>query len=227
MKIQFTPSIYSSKSHNNLKNTAENKEKYNVNYSYNPVAYKDFNITFGARLFRSPENFYEQDFNKENMPKTLREYIYESWDSDFRKTIPPAQAMKEVFGKIEFAQNLESEKFPNMVICLNGELGSGKTIFTKGLANALVINETVTSPTFNIIKEYDGELPLYHMDVYRLDGNTEGVNIEEYFTKGGVVIIEWASTIKDILPEKRLDIKSKIAGENTRVLVINPHAKEY
>ena len=122
---------------------------------------------------------------------------------------------------------LESEKFPNMVICLNGELGSGKTIFTKGFANALGIEETVTSPTFNIIKEYDGELPLYHMDVYRLDGNTEGVAIEEYFTKGGVVIIEWANTIKDILPDKRLDIKFKIAGENSRVLVITPHGKEY
>ena len=128
---------------------------------------------------------------------------------------------------IELAQNLESEKFPNMVICLNGELGSGKTIFTKGFANALGIIETVTSPTFNIIKEYDGELPLYHMDVYRLDGNTEGVGIEDYFTKGGVVIIEWANTIKDVLPEKRLDIKFKIAGENTRVLVVTPHGKEY
>ena len=128
---------------------------------------------------------------------------------------------------VEIAQNLESEKFPNMLICLNGELGSGKTIFTKGFANALGINETVTSPTFNIIKEYDGELPLYHMDVYRLDGNTEGVGIEDYFTKGGVVIIEWANTIKDILPEKRLDIKFKIAGENTRILVITPHGKEY
>ena len=128
---------------------------------------------------------------------------------------------------IAFAQNLESEKFPNMVICLNGELGSGKTIFTKGFANALGIEETVTSPTFNIIKEYDGELPLYHMDVYRLDGNTDGVAIEEYFTKGGVVIIEWANTIKDILPDKRLDIKFKIAGENSRVLVIIPHGKEY
>lgn len=128
---------------------------------------------------------------------------------------------------IELAQNLESEKFPNMVICLDGELGSGKTIFTKGFANALGITETVTSPTFNIIKEYDGELPLYHMDVYRLDGNTEGVGIEEYFTKNGVVIIEWANTIKDILPEKRLDIKFKIAGENTRVLVITPYGKEY
>ena len=128
---------------------------------------------------------------------------------------------------IAFAQNLESEKFPNMVICLNGELGSGKTIFTKGFANALGITETITSPTFNIIKEYDGELPLYHMDVYRLDGNTEGVGIEEYFKKNGIVIIEWANTIKDILPEKRLDIKFKITGENSRILVITPHGKEY
>lgn len=128
---------------------------------------------------------------------------------------------------IAFAQNLESEKFPNMVICLNGELGSGKTLFTKAFANALGIDETVTSPTFNIIKEYDGELPLYHMDVYRLDGNTEGVGIEEYFTKGGVTIIEWANTIKDILPENRLDIKFKIAGENSRILIITPHGKEY
>ena len=72
---------------------------------------------------------------------------------------------------IEIAQNLESEKFPNMVICLEGDLGSGKTVFTKGFAQALGIEETVTSPTFNIIKEYtNGELPLYHMDVYRLDG---------------------------------------------------------
>ena len=72
--------------------------------------------------------------------------------------------MRSEMETIELAQNLESEKFPNMVICLNGELGSGKTIFTKGFANALGIEETVTSPTFNIIKEYDGELPLYHID---------------------------------------------------------------
>lgn len=128
---------------------------------------------------------------------------------------------------IEIAQNFESEKFPNMIICLNGELGSGKTIFTKGIAHALGIDETITSPTFTIIKEYDGELPLYHMDVYRLDGNTEGIGIEEYFTKGGVVIIEWADTIKDILPPERLDIKFKIVDENKRILILVPHGKIY
>ena len=134
---------------------------------------------------------------------------------------------KDEFETIQLAQNFESEKFPNMIICLDGELGSGKTVFTKGIANALGIDETITSPTFTIIKEYNGELPLYHMDVYRLDGNTDGVGIEEYFNKGGVVIIEWASTIKDILPEERLDIKIKVVDENRRLLIINAFGEKY
>ena len=134
---------------------------------------------------------------------------------------------KDEYDTIELAQNLESEKFPNMIICLNGELGSGKTLFTKGFAKALGIKDNITSPTFSIIKEYSGELPLYHMDVYRLDGNTSGVNIEEYYTKGGVVIIEWADTIKDILPKERLDIKIKVLDENKRVLIITPYGKQY
>lgn len=135
--------------------------------------------------------------------------------------------LKDEFDTIELAENLESEKFPNMIICLNGELGSGKTVFTKGFANSLGIKDTITSPTFSIIKEYDGELPLYHMDVYRLDGNHEGVGIEEYFNKGGVVIIEWADTIKEILPDNRLDIYFKVLDEEKRVLTIKPYGKEY
>ena len=135
--------------------------------------------------------------------------------------------LRSVKETIELAQNFESEKFPNMIICLNGELGSGKTLFTKAFANALGVKESVTSPTFNIIKEYDGELPLYHMDVYRLEGNSDDAMIEEYFNKGGVVIIEWADMIKDILPDHRLDIKIKITGENSRIFISNPHGKEY
>ena len=131
---------------------------------------------------------------------------------------------------IELAQNIESEHFPNMVICLTGDLGSGKTVFTKGFAAALEVEEEVTSPTFNIIKEYTtGELPLYHMDVYRLDGKAEELGIEEYFTKGGITIIEWADMIEDYLPEERLDIKFKSYGEeeNTRMIVITPHGQKY
>ena len=98
------------------------------------------------------------------------------------------------------AENIESEKFPNMVICLYGELGSGKTVFVKGFADALGIKEPITSPTFTLIKEYhEGEMSLYHMDVYRL--TKDDIGIKDYFNKGGVTIIEWADIISDDLPE--------------------------
>lgn len=126
------------------------------------------------------------------------------------------------------AQNLESEKFPNMVICLNGELGSGKTVFVKGFAGALGIDETITSPTFNLVKEYlNGELPLYHMDVYRLEDNKENIGLTDYFYKGGVTIIEWADLIKDELPDERLEIDFKVTSENMRVLIFKPYGKDY
>ena len=103
---------------------------------------------------------------------------------------------------LEIAENLESEKFPNMVICLEGELGSGKTVFVKGFAKALGIEDNITSPTFNIIKEYEnGELALYHMAVYRLDDVKDDIGIKDYFVKGGVSIIEWSEMIKNDLPE--------------------------
>lgn len=128
----------------------------------------------------------------------------------------------------ELAENIESEHFPGMVICLNGELGSGKTVFTKAFASALGINEPVTSPTFNIIKEYeDGELPLYHMDVYRLDGKVDELGLEEYFNGDGVTIIEWADMIEDYLPKERLDILIKVTGEDTRCFILKPHGKVY
>ena len=121
---------------------------------------------------------------------------------------------KDLDDTLNLAENIESEKFPNMVICLDGELGSGKTVFVKGFAKALGIEENITSPTFNIIKEYlNGELPLYHMDVYRLDEANEDLGIKDYFNKGGVTIIEWSEMIKKDLPEERLEIVFKIVDE--------------
>ena len=128
----------------------------------------------------------------------------------------------------ELAENIESEHFPGMVICLNGELGSGKTVFTKAFASALGIEEAVTSPTFNIIKEYQsGELPLYHMDVYRLDGKVEELGLDEYFDGDGVTIIEWADMISEHLPKERLDIDIRVTGEDSRVFVLKPYGKKY
>ena len=127
---------------------------------------------------------------------------------------------------MQLAQNIESEKFPNMVICLEGDLGSGKTLFTKGFAHAMGIDD-ITSPTFTIIKEYQGELMLYHMDVYRLEDSNEEIGIEEYYDRGGVTIIEWADMIENILPEERLDVRFKITGENTRTIIIKPYGEKY
>lgn len=135
---------------------------------------------------------------------------------------------KSIEDTLTLAENIESEKFENMVICLDGELGCGKTVFVKGFAKALGIEDNITSPTFNIIKEYqNGELPLYHMDVYRLDEVEEDIGIRDYFNKEGITIIEWSEMIKDILPEERLEINFKIIDENTRVLVFNPIGRLY
>lgn len=129
---------------------------------------------------------------------------------------------------IEIAQNIESEKFSNMVICLIGDLGSGKTVFTKGFAMALGIEENITSPTFNIIKEYtSGESNLYHMDLYRLEGDVRNLGIEEYYEKGGVIIIEWADMIEEYLPDERLEIYFKVVDEDTRVLIFKPFGDKY
>ena len=129
---------------------------------------------------------------------------------------------------MELDQNIEAEKFPGMVICLNGELGSGKTVFVKGFASSLGIQDNITSPTFNIVKEYEnGELPLYHMDVYRLEETDETIGFNDYFNGNGVTIIEWADIIEDKLPEERLDIIFKVVNEDTRVLTLIPHGQQY
>lgn len=128
---------------------------------------------------------------------------------------------------LELAENIESEKFPGMVICLNGDLGSGKTVFVKGFAASLGIEDNITSPTFTIVKEYfSGEIPLYHMDVYRIEDNAE-FGVEDYFNKDGVCLIEWPELIEDRLPKERLDIFIKIVDENTRVLVFKPLGEKY
>ena len=135
---------------------------------------------------------------------------------------------RSIADTMELAENIESEKFPGMIICLDGELGSGKTVFVKGFAKSLGIEENITSPTFNIVKEYNvGEMPLYHMDVYRLEEDDESIGFQDYFNGGGITIIEWSELIEDSLPDERLDIKFKVIDEDTRVIKLTPHGQKY
>jgi tRNA threonylcarbamoyladenosine biosynthesis protein TsaE len=96
----------------------------------------------------------------------------------------------------------------NTCILLGGELGSGKTTFTQGLAKGLGITRTVSSPTFTIMKVYQGRLPLYHIDAYRLEGLHQDLGFEELMEDDGVTVIEWPDFMVDRLPEEylRLDI---------------------
>lgn len=95
------------------------------------------------------------------------------------------------------------------VVCLSGDLGTGKTAFTNGIACALGIDDYITSPTFTIVNEYKTEVPLYHFDVYRIADPDEmyDIGFEEYLYGDGVVVIEWAELIKDILPKQFIWVK--------------------
>ncbi len=135
---------------------------------------------------------------------------------------------RSVEDTMELAENIESEKFPGMVICLNGELGSGKTVFVKGFAKSLGITETITSPTFSLIKEYNsGEMPLYHMDVYRIEEADGTIGFDDYFNKSAISIIEWAEMIEDELPSERLELIFRVIDENTRVIIFKPFGSKY
>lgn len=126
-----------------------------------------------------------------------------------------------------FAKRLASFLQPGDVITLEGDLGAGKTTFTKGLALGLGITRTVNSPTFTIIKEYQGKLPLYHMDVYRLEDGDEDLGFDEYFSGDGVTVIEWAHIIEEQLPYERLNIYLYHDGENARKIVLKPQGARY
>lgn len=129
---------------------------------------------------------------------------------------------------MEFASTLAERLEPGSVITLEGDLGAGKTTFTKGLAKGLGIKRTVNSPTFTIIKEYtQGNLPLYHMDVYRLEESEEDLGFEEYFHGEGVTVVEWAQFIADQLPAEILHIKIEYKNENERQIVLKPNGDRY
>lgn len=113
------------------------------------------------------------------------------------------------------------------IITLEGDLGAGKTTFTKGLAEGLGVRRVVTSPTFTIMKQYEGRLPLYHIDAYRLEHSEEDIGFDEYFYGLGVSVVEWAMFIEDYLPEARLAIALEFVDETTRKITFTPTNEHY
>jgi tRNA threonylcarbamoyladenosine biosynthesis protein TsaE len=110
------------------------------------------------------------------------------------------------------------------VVALIGDLGAGKTVLTKGIAKGLGVKypRYVNSPTFVIIKEYKGRLPLYHFDLYRLNSSSliDAENFEEYFYGDGVTVVEWADKIRKLLPRKYVEVRMAVAGESERKIEV-------
>jgi tRNA threonylcarbamoyladenosine biosynthesis protein TsaE len=117
---------------------------------------------------------------------------------------------------------------PGDVLLLSGPLGSGKTSFTQGIAEGLGISRVVNSPTFVLVREYSGRLPLYHMDCYRLDRPAEPVELgwEEYFYGDGVTVLEWPERVSG-LPDERLEVTFKPISETKRGLRFTPRGGRY
>lgn len=127
----------------------------------------------------------------------------------------------------QFAVLVANQLVRGAVIALEGDLGAGKTAFTKGLAKGLGVTRTVNSPTFTIIKEYQGRLPLYHMDVYRVSGSAEDLGFDEYFEGDGVTVIEWAHLISEQLPQELLVIRIYRLDDHSRRFVLEAHGERY
>jgi tRNA threonylcarbamoyladenosine biosynthesis protein TsaE len=130
---------------------------------------------------------------------------------------------------IKLAEELSFHMDEGALIALDGDLGAGKTTFSQAVARSLGVKDTVNSPTFTIIKEYQGRLlPFYHMDVYRItELEAEELGLDEYFYGSGVTIVEWANRIEAILPQERLSIYIENLGPVERSFLIVPSGLKY
>ena len=126
---------------------------------------------------------------------------------------------------INLGMVIGSLAFPNMIITMNGDLGAGKTTMTKGIGKQLGIKRVINSPTFTIMKVYEGNLNLYHLDVYRIDDENSDFELEEYFYLGGVSVIEWADNIKSLIPSDAIKLSFDILENSNRVVTIETNAE--
>lgn len=133
---------------------------------------------------------------------------------------------------MELGEKIGAAVMPGDIICLIGDLGTGKTHFVKGLAKGLEIADYITSPTFTIVNEYEGRLKLYHFDVYRIEEPEEvnAIGFDEYIFSDAVSIIEWANYIQELIPKEALTItisKCPEEGENYRNIHIDYTGERY
>lgn len=114
------------------------------------------------------------------------------------------------------------------VVLLDGTLASGKTTFTKGIGKALGIERTINSPTFTILKHYKKDnKSLYHLDLYRLDGENQDFDLEEYISGAGITVIEWPFNVRSILPKEYLLVKFEIINDKERKITFTPYGAHY
>ena len=123
----------------------------------------------------------------------------------------------------KFAAEIAEKLSPGDVVCLFGEMGVGKTVFTNGLCRALGACEYATSPTFTVVNEYDGaDFPVYHFDMYRIEEEDELLELgfDEYLNAGGICIIEWPENVPNSLPKKRINVKILRESFDERTILI-------
>ena len=128
---------------------------------------------------------------------------------------------------VELGKRIGKNLIPGDVILLTGDLSAGKTTITKGIGASLGVKRVINSPTFTIVKEYNGDCPLYHLDLYRLDGLNNDFDLEEYIESDGVCVIEWPFQVSEILPKEYLEIKLERIDEFSRSIEVKNHGDRY
>jgi tRNA threonylcarbamoyladenosine biosynthesis protein TsaE len=180
----------------------------------------------------------ETGFFRLEVQTLLRRQVLEGYNKNHTKTEKGMRKLRQSVYRYQSSEERETDELANLlamnlipgtVITLDGDLGAGKTRFSQGLARAMGVTDIVNSPTFTIIKEYEGrKYPFYHMDVYRISqAEADELGLDDYMYGDGVTLIEWASLIEDLLPQERLSIYIENQGEHERCFKLTPHGEPY